>query len=48
MVHGHYGEFRVLVDGETVVDGGPWAVLGILPPGSQVIARLRERLSLER
>ena len=23
MVSGHYGEFKVLVDGDTVIEGGP-------------------------
>lgn len=29
--NGHYGEFKVFVDGEQVVDGGPLAFAGILP-----------------
>jgi hypothetical protein len=28
MVRGRYGEFKVLVDGETVIDGGALAGLG--------------------
>ena len=34
--NGHYGEFAVLVDGETVVAGGPLAFLGVLPSVSEV------------
>jgi hypothetical protein len=34
MVRGRYGEFKVLVDGEPVVDGGSLAALGVLPPES--------------
>ena len=45
MVHGRYGEFKVLVDGETVVDGGALAVLGLLPSGSKVLETVRARLS---
>ncbi len=45
MVHGPYGEFKVLVDGKTVVDGGAKAVLGILPSGDQIIKAVREHLS---
>jgi len=45
MVHGRYGEFTVLVDGETVVDGGPLAVVGVLPSGPRVVAAVRARLS---
>jgi hypothetical protein len=45
MVRGHYGEFKVLVDGEVVVDGGPLAVLGVLPSGRKVVETVRGRLS---
>ena len=45
MVHGRYGEFKVLVDGETVVDGGAMAALGVLPSGRKVVAAVRARLS---
>ena len=44
MVHGHYGEFRVLVDEQTVVDGGALAVLGILPSAREVVKRVSDRL----
>jgi hypothetical protein len=30
-VAGHYGEYKVLVDGEVVVDGGSLVVLGVMP-----------------
>jgi hypothetical protein len=46
MVHGRYGELRVLVDGETVVDGGPLAALGVPPPIRKVLASVRERLAV--
>ena len=45
MVRGHYGEFKVLVDGETVIDGGALVTLGVLPPAGKVVAAVRERLS---
>ena len=45
MIRGNYGEFKVLVDGETVIDGGALAALGILPTGSKVVAAVRARLS---
>ncbi len=45
MVRGHYGEFKVLVDGETVVDGGALAALGVSPSGGTVVAAVKERLS---
>ncbi len=45
MVRGRYGEFKVLVDGETVIDGGALAVLGVLPSGRKVVRAVRTRLS---
>ena len=45
MVHGHYGEFKVTVDGEVVADGGAAAFLGVLPSAKKVVAAVRERLT---
>lgn len=45
MVRGRYGEFKVLVDGETVVDGGSLAALGVLPSGRKVVDAVRAKLS---
>jgi len=45
MIHGGYGEFTVLVDGETVVDGGAFAALGVLPSGAKVVKAVKGRLS---
>ena len=45
MVRGRYGEFKVLVDGETVVDAGALAALGVLPSGRKVLEAVRARLS---
>ena len=44
MVHGRYGVFKVTVDGDTVIDGGAAAFLGLLPSGDQVLAAVKERL----
>jgi hypothetical protein len=44
MVHGRYGEFKVLVDNEVVVDGGSLAALGVLPSGRKVVDAVRNRL----
>ncbi|MBZ5725585.1 MAG: hypothetical protein LAP87_11360 [Acidobacteriia bacterium] len=44
LVRGHYGEFKVLVDGETVIDPGALAVLGILPSGRKVVQAVAARL----
>jgi hypothetical protein len=43
--HGRYGEYKILVDGEIVVDGGALAVLGVLPSAAKSIAAVRDRLS---
>lgn len=48
MARGRYGEFKVLVDGETVVDPGALAVLGVLPSGRNVVAAVRARLESQR
>ncbi|MBC8647638.1 MAG: hypothetical protein H7X85_10770 [Thermoanaerobaculia bacterium] len=45
MVRGRYGEFKVLVDGETVIDGGALAALGVLPSGRKVVDAVRVRLT---
>ena len=44
MVRGRYGEFRVLVDGETVVDAGALAALGVLPSARKVVEAVRASL----
>ena len=44
MVRGRYGEFKVLVDGETVVDAGALAALGVLPSGRKVLDAVRARI----
>jgi hypothetical protein len=45
MVRGRYGEFKVLVDEETVIDAGALAALGILPSSRKVVAAVRAKLS---
>ncbi len=45
MEKGRYGEFKVLVDGETVVDAGALAALGVLPSSRNVLAAVRAKLS---
>jgi len=45
LARGGYGEFKVLVDGETLVDGGAFAALGMLPSGAHVLKVVKERLS---
>ena len=43
--HGRYGEYRVVVDGETVVDGGLKVAIGLMPPANNTVALVRERLA---
>ena len=45
LVRGPYGKFEVLVDGVTVIDGGKWAALGVLPSGAKVVDAVRARLT---
>jgi hypothetical protein len=42
MVRDRYGTFKVLVDGNTVIDGGAAAFLGIMPSGAKIVAAVRE------
>lgn len=44
MVHGHYGEFKVLVDDRVVVDGGKKVILGIMPSADTVLDAVRRRV----
>jgi len=44
-VRGHYGEYKVLVDGETVVDGGSMVVFGLMPSARNVVDKVRARLT---
>lgn len=43
MVHGRYGEFKVLVDDDTIIDGG-LAFLGVMPLAAKIVAAVRTRL----
>ena len=45
MVRGRYGEFKVLVDGNLVIDGGALAALGVLPSARRVTESVRDRLA---
>ena len=45
MVHGRYGEYKVLVDGQTVIDGGALTALGVVPSGRRVVEAVKARLS---
>jgi hypothetical protein len=43
-IRGSYGEYKVLVDGDTVVDGGPLVILGVMPSARKIVDQVRERL----
>lgn len=45
LIRGHYGEYKVLVDGETVVDGGPLVIVGVMPSGRKIVEKVRARLA---
>jgi hypothetical protein len=45
MVRGHYGEYKVLVDGDVVVDGGPLVMIGVMPPARKTLELVRARLT---
>lgn len=45
MVRGRYGEFKVLVDDELVIDGGALAAVGVLPSGRTVVDAVRAKLA---
>jgi hypothetical protein len=44
-IRGHYGEYRVLVDDEVVVDGGPLVILGLMPSARKIVDAVRQRVS---
>jgi hypothetical protein len=44
MISGHYGEYKVLVDDETVLDGGPLVIVGVLPSARKIIDVVRARV----
>ena len=41
MVHGHYAEFRVLVDDTVVIEAGPLAAIGLVPSDAEVVEAVR-------
>lgn len=45
VVGGPYGQFQVRVDGALVLEGGPMAMLGILPSVQEVLDVVREAVS---
>jgi hypothetical protein len=48
MIRGSYGEFKVLIDGGVVIDGGAAAFLGVLPSSRKILAAVRSRLPSQK
>jgi hypothetical protein len=44
-IRGHYGEYKVVVDGETVIDGGALVVIGVMPLARKTVEAVRARLA---
>lgn len=44
-IPGRYGEYKVLVDGETVVDGGPQVIIGLMPSARKIVEKVRLQLA---
>lgn len=45
MISGRYGDFKVLVDNNVVIDGGSAAFLGLLPSTAKVLEAVRQSLA---
>jgi hypothetical protein len=41
MIRGRYGVFKVVVDGDTVIDGGSAAFLGVMPSQTKILGAVR-------
>ena len=44
-IHGRYGEYKVLVDGQVLVDGGPLVILGVMPSARKIVDAVRVRVA---
>jgi hypothetical protein len=45
MVHGKYGEYKVLVGNVVIIDAGPKVILGIFPSANEIIGAEKKELS---
>jgi hypothetical protein len=45
VIGGPYGQFKVDLDGNTVLESGPWAMLGVLPSAGKIVEAIRANLS---
>jgi hypothetical protein len=46
-IRGRWGEYKVLVDGETVVDGGRRVTLGVMRSAPRIVEKVRAHLARE-
>ena len=44
-IRGRYGEYKVLVDGRTIVDGGPLVMVGVMPSARKIVDKVRADLA---
>jgi len=44
-VHGSYGEYKVLVDGNIVVDGGTKVIIGVFPSSDKTVGAVKAALA---
>jgi hypothetical protein len=44
MIHGRYGEFKVLVDVDAVIDVGLLSAVGILPSSKRTVEAVRSHM----
>jgi len=45
MIHGRYGEYKILVDDDVVIDAGALSAIGIVPSDRKVVDAVRRRLA---
>jgi hypothetical protein len=43
--HGAYGEYKVILDGQVIIDGGAKVIIGVYPSTSRIVEAVRSRLS---
>ena len=44
LVHGRYGEYKIIVDDDVIIDAGALSALGIVPSDVKVLDAVRDRL----
>ena len=44
LVHGRYGEYKIFVDDQVIIDAGALSAVGIVPSDTKVVHAVRDRL----